>query len=65
MSLLAELNCNPPLPATKMPPLTGLGQKNAALSRDAIAKIDTAAAAARGLHRVRAEALPKLKGDLL
>jgi hypothetical protein len=34
------------------------------LSRDAIAKIDAVAAAARELRRVRAEALPKLKGGL-
>src|SRR5690606_8971087 len=32
--------------------------------RDAIAKIDAVAAAARELRRVRAEALPKLKGGL-
>jgi hypothetical protein len=42
----------------------GAAPKNAALSRDAIAKIDGVAAAARELRRVRAEALPKLKGGL-
>ena len=42
----------------------GAAPKNAALSRDAIAKIDAVAAAARELRRVRAEALPKLKGGL-
>ena len=34
------------------------------LSRDAIAKIDAVAAAARELRRVRAGALPKIKGGL-
>jgi hypothetical protein len=34
------------------------------LARDALAKIDAVAAAARELRRVRAEALPKLKGGL-
>ncbi len=33
-------------------------------SRDTLAKIDAVAAAARALRRVRAEALPKLKGGL-
>ena len=42
----------------------GATPKNAALSRDAIAKIDAVAAAARELRRVRAAALPKLKGGL-
>ncbi len=36
----------------------------AALPKDAIAKIDAVAAAARELRRVRAEALPKIKGGL-
>ncbi len=36
----------------------------AALAKDAIAKIDAVAAAARELRRVRAEALPKMKGGL-
>jgi hypothetical protein len=42
----------------------GATTQNAALSRDAIAKIDAVAAAARELRRVRAEALPKMKGGL-
>jgi|GEM_PF-1387367 len=42
----------------------GAAPKNAALSRDAIAKIDAVAAAARELRAVRAEALKKLKGGL-
>ena len=42
----------------------GAAAKNVALSRDAIAKIDAVAAAARELRAVRREALPKLKGGL-
>ncbi len=42
----------------------GAATPNAVLSRDAIAKIDAVAAAARELRRVRAEALPKMKGGL-
>ncbi|MBE0542188.1 MAG: hypothetical protein IH623_12445 [Verrucomicrobia bacterium] len=42
----------------------GAAPQNPALSRDAIAKIDAVAAAARELRRVRAEALRHLKGGL-
>ena len=42
----------------------GAAPKNAMLSRDAIAKIDAVAAAAQRLRRVRAGAMPKIKGGL-
>jgi methylase of polypeptide subunit release factors len=42
----------------------GAALQNAVLSRDTLGKIDAVAAAARELRRVRAEALPKLKGGL-
>ena len=52
-------------PPRRGPESAGSGRRSAtSLPKDAIAKIDAVAAAARELRRVRAEALPKLKGGL-